>query len=73
MRPGSNKIIVFELNIGTYGTSCASYLATQCLRTIAVNSPKLSLASKALLEDCYVDDVAKGFEQSKKPYSFIVK
>lgn len=45
----------------TYGTASAPFLATRCLiQLCADEQTRFPLASRILLEDCYVDDVISG-------------
>lgn len=47
-----------ELSTVTYGTNCAPFLATRVIKDIAVqNSSRFPLASQALLQQCYIDDI----------------
>lgn len=56
-----------ELSTVTYGTNCAPFLATRCLVQLArENSLTYPLASKALLEQCYVDDILGGGDSQEK-------
>lgn len=56
-----DKISVYNLNTVTYGTACASFLATRALHEVAylhVNDcPKLA---SIILDDFYVDDLLTG-------------
>lgn len=50
-----------ELSTVTYGTNCAPYLATRVLKDVAQNGAQnYPLASDALLNQCYVDDILTG-------------
>lgn len=51
---------LFELNTVTYGTSSAPYLAMRCLRQLAEEGSDLPLAAKAIIDDCYMDNVLSG-------------
>jgi len=51
----------YRLNTVTYGQACASYLAIRYLRQLAKeNVKRYPLASNALLNDTYVDDIISG-------------
>ncbi|GFV97969.1 pro-Pol polyprotein [Trichonephila clavipes] len=51
----------FRLTRIAYGTASASYLAIKCLQQLALNEAKnFPLASKAALNDFYVDDLMSG-------------
>jgi len=53
----------FQLCTVTYGTSCAPILAVIVLEQIARDhQDEFPVASKIVLEDCYVDDVLTGSE-----------
>lgn len=43
-----------------HGTKCAPYLATRSLVELANSETKYPLASQALLEQCYMDDILTG-------------
>ncbi|KAJ8977804.1 hypothetical protein NQ317_000061 [Molorchus minor] len=50
-----------QLETVTYGTNCAPYLATRCLVKLAQEaSLTYPLASNAVLNQCYVDDILAG-------------
>lgn len=50
-----------ELRTVTYGTNCATFLSTRCLKELAQQSKDtFPLASDALLNSCYVDDILYG-------------
>lgn len=50
-----------ELLTVTYGTNSAPFLATRVLKEIALrNENKYPMASRAILEQCYMDDVLSG-------------
>lgn len=50
-----------ELQTVTYGTNSAPYLATRCLNQLGYDeATKFPLASKAILNQCYVDDILTG-------------
>lgn len=56
-----DSIKCVELETVTYGTNCAPFLATRCLVKLANDEmKKYPLAAKALLEQCYVDDILAG-------------
>ncbi|XP_030757297.1 uncharacterized protein LOC115883123 [Sitophilus oryzae] len=47
-----------ELQTVTYGTNSAPYLATRCLKHLAIDKAlEFPLASQAILQQCYVDDI----------------
>ncbi len=51
----------YRLLTVTYGTACAPNLSTRCLQQLAVDVREtLPLASKALEDDAYVDDIMSG-------------
>lgn len=50
-----------ELTTVTYGTNCAPFLATRVIKDIALkNSSSYPLASQALNQQCYIDDILGG-------------
>lgn len=54
----TNKLECLELQTVTYGTNSAPFLSTNCLIQLATsNSEKYPLASDALINQCYVDDI----------------
>lgn len=63
----TDDIKCIELQTVTYGTKSAPYLATRCLVQLAndesINYP---LASKAILSQCYVDDILAGADSVKE-------
>lgn len=62
----NERVKCIELQTVTYGINCAPYLATRCLVELAKsNSLEYPLASQALLEQCYVDDVLAGSHSLK--------
>ncbi|XP_053690905.1 uncharacterized protein LOC128739442 [Sabethes cyaneus] len=57
----SEPLKAFQLNIITYGTSCAPFLATRVLNQLADDDGKeYPLASQAVKRDFYVDDLLTG-------------
>lgn len=49
------------MNTVTYGTASASFLATRCLKELALaNTNQFSKQSKITLDDFYVDDLLTG-------------
>ncbi|GJQ79271.1 hypothetical protein Trydic_g5514 [Trypoxylus dichotomus] len=51
----------YTLNTITYETSAASFLATRCLKQLAVeNATKYPIASQVILQDFYVDNLITG-------------
>ncbi|XP_011858236.1 PREDICTED: uncharacterized protein LOC105555806, partial [Vollenhovia emeryi] len=57
----TSPIKIFELRTLTYGTAAAAFLATRCLKQLALDEgEKFPLAKRALLQDFYVDDVLTG-------------
>lgn len=52
---------LFGLKTLTYGTASAAFLATRCLKQLAMDEGgKFPLAKRALIQDFYVDDVLTG-------------
>lgn len=50
-----------ELKTVTYGTNCAPFLSTRCLKELAIiYKESFPLASDALLNSCYMDDILYG-------------
>lgn len=57
----SSKLQTFRLTTVTYGTSAAPFLATRCLRQLAIDEQSnYSTASDVLTNDTYVDDILTG-------------
>ncbi|XP_043469455.1 uncharacterized protein LOC122503093 [Leptopilina heterotoma] len=60
----------YQLNTITYGTSCARFLATRCLKQLAEDEMNsFPRASSVLAKDFFVDDLVTGadeFEEAKK-------
>lgn len=55
------EVRAFELNTVTYGTASASFLATRCLKQIAIeNSTEYPIESEIISRDFYVDDLLTG-------------
>ena len=55
------KIQTFRLNTVTYGTKSASFLAIRALQQVAIeNKTRFPTASRAILNDFYVDNLATG-------------
>lgn len=62
----NEPIKVYQLTTVTYGTSCAPFLATRVLKQLAIEErDKFPLASSAVLNDCYVDDILTGSDDFK--------
>lgn len=61
-RDDRNKPVdVYELVTVTYGTSCAPYIATKCLKHLAsIERDNYPIGSKILSIDFYVDDLLSG-------------
>ena len=55
----NDPLKTYRLNTVTYGTSCAPYLATKCLVSLADNAPVGNVRS-AISRDFYVDDYLGG-------------
>ncbi|XP_071581723.1 uncharacterized protein [Temnothorax nylanderi] len=53
----SELVKLCELNTVTYGQADAAFLAISCLRQLAAEAKDLPLATKALEEETYMDDV----------------
>lgn len=57
----AEEVSTYQLKTVTYGTACAPYLATRCLKQLAIedgdNYPK---AKQVLMSDFYMDDVLSG-------------
>lgn len=64
-----SEIMTFEFNTVTYGTSCASFLATRCLKYLAEShKAEYPVGAACVLRDFYVDDLLSGadsFEETK--------
>ncbi|XP_075157941.1 uncharacterized protein LOC142231207 [Haematobia irritans] len=57
----SEPVNIYQLQTVTYGTTCASYLATKCLQQLAQDQQlKFPLGSKIVLNDFYVDNLMTG-------------
>ncbi|XP_066590509.1 uncharacterized protein [Prorops nasuta] len=57
----SSSVRTYELATVTYGTSPASFLATRCLKQLAIeNSNAFPIGSKCLSRDFYMDDLLTG-------------
>lgn len=57
----SEEVKHFQLNTITYGTASASFLATRCLKQIALdNMNNFSVESNIILTDFYMDDLLTG-------------
>ncbi|KAK9703669.1 hypothetical protein QE152_g29195 [Popillia japonica] len=57
----TQKVKTYELNTVTYGTASASYLATRCIRQLALDcKEQLPMVSKVIEQDFYVDDLLTG-------------
>lgn len=60
-RDTNEPIQIFTLNTVTYGTSSAPFLATRCLKQLAIEDGyKFPLASSVVTRDFYMDDVLTG-------------
>ncbi|XP_025831267.1 uncharacterized protein LOC112904716 [Agrilus planipennis] len=54
---------IYRLNTVTYGTACASFLSTRCLKQLAIeNRETYKNASQVIENDFYVDDLLTGCE-----------
>lgn len=66
-----------QLKTVTYGTNCAPFLATRCLVQLGLEGAlDYPLASRAILEQCYVDDILSGsdsLEGLKKLHSELIQ
>lgn len=57
----NDDLKIIELQTVTYGTNSAPFLATRCLTQLATDELlNYPLASKAILNQCYVDDILCG-------------
>ncbi|XP_062710030.1 uncharacterized protein LOC134288640 [Aedes albopictus] len=57
----NTKLGVFELKTVTYGTSCAPFCATACLRQLALDEEKdYPLGARVVKQDVYMDDAITG-------------
>jgi Pao retrotransposon peptidase/Family of unknown function (DUF5641)/Putative peptidase (DUF1758)/Integrase core domain/Integrase zinc binding domain len=55
------QLKIYRLKTVTYGTASAPFLATRCLKKLAIDEQKdLPLASEVALKDFYVDDLMTG-------------
>ncbi|XP_058456776.1 uncharacterized protein LOC131434146 [Malaya genurostris] len=62
-----DSLQILELTTVTYGTFSAPFLVTRTLLQLARDEyHRLPLASKAIEEDCYVDDVVSGADTIEK-------
>lgn len=62
-RKSSNEPIrTYQLNTLTYGTSCASFIATMCLAKLAQSIPETPQAVEAISQHFYMDDLLSGAE-----------
>lgn len=58
-----DELSVYQLNTVTYGTASAPFLAVRCLKELAdENAVSFPTASRAILDDFYVDDFISGAE-----------
>jgi len=58
---------IYRLNTVTYGTASAPFLAIRCLKQLSeIYSDSLSLASQALANDLYVDDLLTGADSIRE-------
>lgn len=55
-----------DLLIVTKGTNCAPYLAIHTRNLLATSSSNHELASQALLQQTYVDDILSGTDSHQK-------
>ncbi|XP_035205372.1 uncharacterized protein LOC118180384, partial [Stegodyphus dumicola] len=57
----SDSPVTYRLKTVTYGTKSAPFLAIRCIKQVAYDEMhKYPEAAKAVLSDCYVDDVISG-------------
>ncbi|XP_062713174.1 uncharacterized protein LOC134290145 [Aedes albopictus] len=57
----TTELSVFELKTVTYGTSCAPFCATACLRQLAIDEEKdFPLGARVVKQDVYMDDAITG-------------
>ncbi|XP_035232515.1 uncharacterized protein LOC118204289, partial [Stegodyphus dumicola] len=57
----SDSPVTYRLKTVTYGTKSAPFLAIKCIKQVAYDEMhKYPEAAKAVLSDCYVDDVISG-------------
>lgn len=55
----SQPLKIYELNTVTYGTSCAPYLATRCLKQLGLECSDERIRD-IIIHDIYIDDVITG-------------
>ncbi|XP_035232906.1 uncharacterized protein LOC118204716 [Stegodyphus dumicola] len=56
----NEEIRTYKLNTVTYGLAPASFLATRCIKQIALDYSQNSAVSHTLLHDVYMDDLLSG-------------
>lgn len=62
----SKKLVCYELQTVTYGTASASFLATRCLKQLAVEyKEEHPLISSIIEHDFYVDDLLTGSDSTE--------
>ncbi|XP_063993410.1 uncharacterized protein LOC135171050 [Diachasmimorpha longicaudata] len=62
-----NRITTYELNTVTFGLSAAPFLASRCLKQIALDyAEEYPLAARVLAKDMYVDDLLTGFSTQQE-------
>ncbi|XP_025262222.1 uncharacterized protein LOC112637217 [Camponotus floridanus] len=68
----NDPIREYNLNTVTYGQACAPFLVIHCVRQLAEEgASEFSDASKALLNDLYVDDIITGVNCEEKAINLI--
>lgn len=68
----SDPITEYKLNTVTYGQACAPFLVIRCVRQLAEEGAgEFGEASRALLNDLYVDDIITGVESESEAMSLI--
>ncbi|XP_036146036.1 uncharacterized protein LOC118646691 [Monomorium pharaonis] len=69
-----DPIEVFELNTVTYGTASAPYLATRCIRELAVETEQQwPDIARIIRQDFYVDDLLTGAESIEEARDIVHK
>lgn len=72
-----DPIQVYKLNTVTYGTRCAPYLATRCLKQLAIENRILYPRTSKLIETCfYMDDLilsVNSIDEAKEIFEDISK
>lgn len=61
-KSATDPIRTYQLNTLTYGTSCASFIATMCLAKLAQSIPESLQAVEAISQHFYMDDLLSGAE-----------